>query len=441
MRSVPVGRTIAHAYGFAGRRALPLLGLGWLSAFFFGLGAAFLLRKLGATMLVSPDAATGRVNDFTLFYLFCLLVLLAFANAAIALAMTREARSPGPDWMSAHLSITRREWSLFFAYVRLYGFLIAAVVAILLAGNVAMAVSKPLIAAQGGWQVAVLPPLISSIATIGAFAAASVLAIRFGFFAAPLADAESSARLLQSWTISGGNFWRLLVLSLALWLPVAGFVVMALWSFAGPELFSATAAAFSAPYDARAFYNVLAEGAVTIAAVWSIALLLINALFAGASASVYAIVASGPVRDAAEEYSSLAEPVFAHAHATGQPEPAHHVRFEPIVFSAPPAPIVPLQNEASGVEEPLDTANGHALNPLQAEAPNPAPNATQAVMADAAAIPPIDPAGAMFVEEHAGESLAHEVARAENPIESESAANADALPHEVAEAESAAAAL
>src|SRR6201986_2228274 len=54
MQSVPVRETILRAYGFAGRRALPLLGLGWLSAVFYFAATAYFLTRLSATMLVWP---------------------------------------------------------------------------------------------------------------------------------------------------------------------------------------------------------------------------------------------------------------------------------------------------------------------------------------------------------------------------------------------------
>ena len=52
--SVAVRETVLRAYGFAGRRALPLIGLGWLTAVFYFAATAYFLGRLSATMLVWP---------------------------------------------------------------------------------------------------------------------------------------------------------------------------------------------------------------------------------------------------------------------------------------------------------------------------------------------------------------------------------------------------
>jgi hypothetical protein len=366
MRSLPVGDTIARAWGFAGRRVLPLLGVSWLAAVFYGLVTAYFLTRLSDAMLVWPRPDAGSFNNFALFYLFCIVVVTAFANAAMALPMTREALEPEDEWRSAYFVIARREWALFANLLLLYVIVIGIVSAIVFAGGVGIAVSLPMIGHDGVWQGISLVPVMTGLLAFIAAATGLFLATRFGFFLAPIAAAEPPARLLQSWSLSSGNFWRLLTIGVALFLPIIVLSLAIDWALFGSQFSDAVGALLSPPHDKTALFQMVQDHTGTIAAIWAGALLLLNAIFAGASANAYGLVE----HDAApsREYVSMAEPAFVMAAASPHLAVAELRRVEPefrqaeeqSVAKAPEQTVVkefePKLVEAAPIEQPAETA-------------------------------------------------------------------------------------
>src|SRR5690242_9589584 len=225
-----VGNTISRAWKFSGRRAVPLLGLDWLTATFYGAAAAYFLSKMSGTMLVWPRPDAGSLNNFALFYLFCLVVLTALANAVMGSAMTREAMEPGAEWKTAFFSIARREWGLFANLLLLYVVVIGLTAAIIFAGEVGAAVSLPMIGNGGVWKGIALAPVMRTTFAALAILVGLFLATRFGFFLAAIAVADPPARLLQAWISSRGNFLRLLTVSLGILLPVLVVALLAVWA-------------------------------------------------------------------------------------------------------------------------------------------------------------------------------------------------------------------
>jgi hypothetical protein len=305
---------------------------------FYGLIAAFFLTRLSGAMLVWPRPDAGSFNNFALFYLFCLVVVTAFANAAMALPMTREALEPGDEWRTAYFVIARREWALFANLLLLYVIVIGMVSVIVFAGGVGIAVSLPMIGHDGVWQGISLAPVMTGILALIAVATGLFLATRFGFFLAPIAVAEPPAGLLQSWSLSSGNFWRLLALSMALFVPIVVLALATDWATFGSQFGDAVGTLFSPSHDTKALFQMVQEHAGAIAAIWAGALLLLNAIFAGASADAYGQVEQdiAPSR----EYVSVAGPAFAMAATSPHLAVAELRRVEPeFVRTEEPSPV------------------------------------------------------------------------------------------------------
>ncbi|MBS0274794.1 MAG: hypothetical protein JSR55_10420 [Proteobacteria bacterium] len=370
MHSLPVGDTIARAWGFAGRRIVPLLGVGWLAAVFYGMVVTYFLTRLSDAMLVWPRPDAGSFNNFALFYLFCLVVVTAFANAAMALPMMREALEPGDEWRSAYFVIARREWALFANLLLLYVIVIGMVSAIAFAGNVGIAVSLPMIGHDGAWQGIPLAPAMAGVLAFIAVATGLFLATRFGFFLASIAVADPPVRLLQSWSLSSGNFWRLLAIGLALFVPIIVLSLVTDWAMFGSQFGDAAAALFSPSHDKTALFQMVRNHAGTIAAIWAGALLLLNAIFAGASAAAYRRIG----RDAAStrEYVATAEPAFAMPTATPHLGGAERRRVEPEFTRTKDVEALeermPEAKASEVVTAPVEMAS---VEPLAAEASEP----------------------------------------------------------------------
>ncbi|HEY2033006.1 MAG TPA: hypothetical protein VGH02_04910 [Rhizomicrobium sp.] len=364
MQGIPVGDTILRAWGFAGRRALPLLGVSWLATVFYGLVIAYFLTRLSGAMLVWPRPDAGSFNNFALFYLFCLVLATAFANAALAVPMTREALEPGNEWKSAYFVIAGREWALFANLLLLYVIVIGVVSAIEFTGSVGIAVSLPMIGHDGVWQGIALAPLMTGVLVFVAVFIGLFLATRFGFFLAPIAVINSPARLLEAWRLSRGNFFRLLVIGLSLIVPVVVLALLAEWAALGLQFGDALGALFGTSHDKTPLFQMIQDHSGSIAAIWAAALLILNAIFAGASADAYAKVEHGLVPAVAtREDVLIAEPAYAMAAVPTalHLRPEETRRFEPN-FAEPEvreasepasleiAPVEPASVEAVAVE-------------------------------------------------------------------------------------------
>ena len=382
MRSLPVGDTIVRAWGFAGRRILPLLGVSWMAAAFYGLVVAYFLTRLSGAMLVWPRPDAGSFNNFALFYLFCLVVVTAFANAAMAVPMTREALEPGSEWKSAYFVIARREWVLFVNLILLYVIVIGMVSAIVFAGSVGIAVSLPMIGNGGVWQGIALAPLMTGGLALIAAATGLFLATRFGFFLAPIAVADPPARVLHAWSLSSGNFWRLLAIGLSLFVPVVVLALLLAWASVGSSFGDAVSALLTSAHDKTPLFQMIQDHTGAIAAIWAGALLVVNAIFAGASANAYEQVEHGAAPAASRDYGIIAEPAYAMAAPTAlHLAPEERLRVEPQFIK--PETVAPQEStsaETSSVaaaqEESGKTAAENTLEEaVEAEAAMASPDA------------------------------------------------------------------
>jgi hypothetical protein len=365
MNSVPVGDTILRAWVFAGRRILPLFGAAWLTATFYGVALAYLLAKLSNTMLVWPRPDAGSFDNFALFYLFCIVVVTALANAVMAVPMSREALEPGGEWKSAYFSVAFREWLLFANLMLLYIVIIAVVSALAFGGNVAIAVSTPMIGNGGVWQGINWPPIMEGTLAIIAIGAGLFLATRFGFFLSTIAVADAPTRLLQAWILSRGNFWRLLTVGLGLILPLVALGLLAEWAMFGPEFGAAVTALISSAHDKLPLFQMVRDHGAAIAMVWAIVLLVLNAIFAGAGAEAFGVVEHGAQTAPVREYISVGEPAFAMAAISPHVAVANLERTEPGFVAQESA------EERSAMQDTLPSPakiEGSSIVPVDADA-------------------------------------------------------------------------
>ncbi len=317
MNTIPVGETIANAYSFVVRRGLAIMGLSWLPAAFYAVGTSYWLLKLSAAMLVSPRPKQGGLNDFALFDLICLAIITAFASAVIAVPLTREALERGRTTLTAYLAVGAREWRLFLGLLQVYALALGALLLIVFLGGVTVAVALSALGANAQWLGMPVDLLAKIAVALIAAILLGVLTVRFDFFISTLAAAEPKVGILRAWALGNGNFWRLLAIVLTLVLPLCLLLAIIAFAFGEPELGAALGSALSAQEDSTAFYQWLSDNAVVVAAIVAIALVISNALFAGASAFAYGIA-----RQAVPQSESHSiEPVFANGLFAAEPNP------------------------------------------------------------------------------------------------------------------------
>jgi hypothetical protein len=372
---VPVVQCIERGYGFLFREPLTIIGLAWLPAAFYALACGFWLRRLATAMLVSVRPAHGALNDFARLDFLGLLVTTAVLSAAIAMPLTRQALGQGDERVAAYFVFGRREARLFAGLALLYALLLAWLVVSTL--SLGMAVSAAQARLPAAWQGVSIPALLDVASAVAIVAGFLFLSARFGVLQAPAAASEQPSGTLAAWLASRGNSWRLMAVSVAIAVPLGALLAagLSLW-FATP-LDGLLSAALPGSQDA-ARYQYLYDHADAFAAVAAVALVLVQALFAGASALAYQAVTG----EAAEEFHAEAsapawtqQPAFAYApHRATEPYSNDPVAekaaaseisppIEPIAEIPLPLAMVgyPETTAATSVIEPAASAADHAV--------------------------------------------------------------------------------
>lgn len=224
MPKIPVGHAVSAAYRFAFRQFFAVLGIIWLP--YLIVIAAVAVLAMG--MVPGLTHAAGQ-NMFPaaeipgLVGLAVLLVLgLLVAGAMVRVGLMRRALGMRTGWVFFYFSFAAPVW-------RMLGAMILAALIILgiaLAGAAAAAIV---------WAIshAVLGETISKVLT-GITAIVALLfyiyaAVRLLFFLPAVVVAEEQIGLGRSWTLGRGNFWRIIVVILASFIPVMiGFGILGL---------------------------------------------------------------------------------------------------------------------------------------------------------------------------------------------------------------------
>ena len=372
---VPVGQSIERGYGFVFREPLTILGLGWLPAAFYALACAFWLRRLATAMLVSVRPAHGALNDFARLDFLGLVVTTALLSAAIAMPLTRQALGHGDERVAAYFVFGRREARLFAGLALLYALLLAWLVVSTL--SLGMAVSAAQARLPAAWQGVSIPALLdgASVAVIGA--GFLFLFARFGVLQAPAAASEQPSGLLAAWLASRGNSWRLMAVTVAIAVPLSALLAAGVSLWLATPLDGLLSAALPGSQNA-ARYQYLYDHADAFAAIAAVALVLVQALFAGASANAYQ-AATGEVAEEtdaeAAEPAWTQQPAFALApHRATEPysndpvaEKAAASNFSPPIepIAEIPLPLAmvgyPETMAATSMIEPAPSATDHAV--------------------------------------------------------------------------------
>jgi hypothetical protein len=210
MTKLPVGKTIRFAYGFTFGHLGAIIALIWLPIVSMAL-VSFLPQAIGVpapgTADLTPAQAAGA-GLWGLFGSFASLVLSAMAYQAVA-ELALGLRAPGPNY---YFSLDRPVWRLLGAIVLLI--LLVMLFALMVFGGVALL----------GWLASMLGKtagaVVASVAALAGIVFFSLVIVRMGFLLVPATVAEGRIDLARSWTLTYGNFWRIVVTEIAVLLPL-----------------------------------------------------------------------------------------------------------------------------------------------------------------------------------------------------------------------------
>ena len=221
MNKIPVGDTISRSYGFAFSDALSILGIVWLPYLILAAvlaGLVFLIAPELPRMLTQGDfdpMIFVRVS-----HLFGLMGLLSFVvTAMVTVGIQRKALGKHPGPVFVYFSLGASVWRLAGAWF-LAGLVIVFIM--LLTAAVAGAIWW-----AAGTFAANYAVLLRTLAIAAAALWLIYMAVRLTFFLPAVVVAEERIGLGRAWELAGGNFWRIFIVFIALFLPVTiGFAIV-----------------------------------------------------------------------------------------------------------------------------------------------------------------------------------------------------------------------
>ena len=231
MSKIPVGATIAQAYRFAFGGFAQILRIIWLPWLIVAAGG-FLLRP--STVVLSTAFTTRDFANIShllmpMIPFYVLTVILLFMQIT---GITQQALGLPTGSPYYYFSVGKPVWRLLVA------FLLAAAI---MAGSYIFLLAAGILL---GLIVSVLGKLMNfSDLTRGVLAIAGVIAfmmafcayiytlVRLTFFLNPITVAEQQISLKRSWALGRGNFWRIVLVMLAIVVPIMAVQLVLLFGF------------------------------------------------------------------------------------------------------------------------------------------------------------------------------------------------------------------
>lgn len=224
---LPVERAIVDAYRFAFAGFFSVLGTLWLPYLIL------ILIALGLIVLIAPDVPqmlrAGSLDlgaGMELLRLAILVAIVAFiVGAMVTVDLQRKAMGTktGSRWFL--FSLSGPVWRMAGA-----SFLASIVVGVVVLMTVLICVA--LWSAAGALGSAA--GLIRVIVVAATIAVVIYVALRLMFFLPAVVVAEKSLGLERAWILGGHNFWRVLLVMIAVVLPTVFVFHVLSWMLAGP---------------------------------------------------------------------------------------------------------------------------------------------------------------------------------------------------------------
>lgn len=233
---IPVGATIARAYGFAFGNILNNLGAIWVPVAIVWAASFFFYRPYMEHALQAgsgdPQAMLHSMRFVGVGFLLTFLLL----TAQIA-ALTKEALGLRAGNAFLQFPFGPAMWRLLANYVlfilaMLVIYVIVAIAAIV--GGIVLGVVAGQAAAPAGKPIVALA--IAALA-IAVSCALIYIATRLSFLLAPVAVAEQRITLIRGWELTRGNFWRIFLIVLSVLLPLLLLEIVYILALYGTDFF------------------------------------------------------------------------------------------------------------------------------------------------------------------------------------------------------------
>lgn len=219
---IPVGKTIAYAYGFTFGNLGTIIGLTWL-ALLLAVGSNYAVLEY--TGLGTMTEGTVRANPALAFqtlgwFLLSLLVAMFF-GAIVAVALSRQALGLRTGGAIVHLAAGGTEWRMFGGHLRyLLSVIVLAIISYIATLLIVLVIGFIANAMGGAMAAAGIIGLLGILGMVVLGGAVIFTLVRMGYLLSPSIVAERPGGLKRSYDLTKGNFWRIVLVWIGSSLPL-----------------------------------------------------------------------------------------------------------------------------------------------------------------------------------------------------------------------------
>ncbi len=257
MGKIPIGRTIGQSYEFSFKKYGVILGIIWLpTLLLFALGY-FLFWPVFLQIAGSLPAAIQNPADssmplligtmFGRIFLFDMLVLSVFVMFKVGITKEILGLRKGPRFL--YLPTGADELRVIVSYIIIFALIYAVLLAVVLAVAL-IAVIRSVIftgTAQHFDPNTFSAPMHAAafVLIAGVEFVCLYVIVRLSYLLVPATVAEKRIVITRSWELTKGNFWRIILISIVMWVPLV-LLESVFFAFAvGPVFFDIATAAHS----------------------------------------------------------------------------------------------------------------------------------------------------------------------------------------------------
>jgi len=216
-RPISVGATVRDAYAFLGAHFSGIIGVIWLPTVLISIAQFFTFHRVYNDMINALASDNAAPMAPALLMVLGYVVAKLLLSALMCVGVVQLALGGRPSTTLIYIAFGPSEGRLFRAFCGFVGLLFMGAMLVLIIANIAV---------TAGARSHGLEQGVSAVMMLALVAGAAMLAARVLALAPAIAVGETAPVLRRAWALSAGNFWRLVGVLLALFLPVLLFSVL-----------------------------------------------------------------------------------------------------------------------------------------------------------------------------------------------------------------------
>jgi len=216
-RPISVGATVRDAYAFLGAHFSGIIGIIWLPTVLISIAQFFTFHRFYNDMInaLASDSAAPMAPALLMLLGYVVAKLLLSALMCVGVVQLALGGRPSPALI--YIAFGPSEGRLFRAFCGFVGLTFMGAIMILILANIAVTTGARAHGLEQG---------VGAVMMLAIVAGTVLLAARLLALAPAIAVGETGPVLRRAWALSAGNFWRLVGVLLALFLPLFLFSIL-----------------------------------------------------------------------------------------------------------------------------------------------------------------------------------------------------------------------